>query len=596
MSRFFSAIGDSESESSEEEVQEPVRRQIISYSSDEENVKRVVQPAKVKYLGELRNIIQHINNHKKIKDYTSLLSAFDELTKIYEKARNPVFSIERVPAFFVVCLADLLSFVSTAWDDTEGRKTLSKIGYKSLAALRQKLRKFSRTFEDEINDYKNNPENYEYESDPEEVVEVSVAEKVSEESQSSDFPDSDSESDSDDDTHYENIRDRFLKKAVEDEPKKKDRKEKKKKDSKNVQDEDEDGEWEMVTGNSGNLAEHKLFAKDADITSSSVLEKLKEISTLRRLKRVERLTRIERFRELYKITGQHQLGSGLKAKLKISEISALFDFNVSALEPMKGDHWDNVLQYVTELVDLLNVSEVVAGEHISEEEEDLETKPSKIRCNLADMLVRLVEEFHKILKAQDAFKNEFREKYKDDEKIGLIIDKMLNYCRKHCSRVEIAKVTLCKMEHIYYKLDPKVFDKTNKEKTSLEVMHELATYIFTHDKSQRLRTRAILMKIYHLALHNKWTTARDLFLMSNLQNLIEFADPATQILYNRALVQTGLCAFRVGNFFDAHQCISDLVTSGRVRELLGQGFSSIRNMELSHEQELRERQFQVKTL
>lgn len=585
MSRFFSSVGDSESESSEDEVPEPARRQVVSYSSDEEDVKRVVQPAREKYLGELKNIVQHINNHKKIKDYTSLLSAFDELVKVYEKARNSVFNIVRVPGFFIACLAQLTHFVTSAWDDAEGRKTLSKLGYKSLASLRQKLRKLVKTFENEIVDYNINPDNYEIEVD--EVAATVEDEKAVE---SSDFSDMSSGSESDDDTPYENLRDKFLKKAVaEDETKiKKDRREKKKKERLLA---DEGGKWEVVTGNSGLVVDQKLFAKDSDITVPAVLTELRNTLNLRRLKRAERLNRIERLRELYKITEQHELGTGMKAKVKIAEISALFEYNLSALEPMKQEHWDNLLKFVIKLIDLLASCKVNVDENFPEE--DLENEPYKIKCNLSGMLMRLVEEFHKILKSLDAFKNDFRDRFRDVDKIGVIIDKMLVFCRQHCKEADISLVMLCKIEHIYYKVDPKVFDETNKEPTSLDVIDELSKYIFVHDDTQRLRTRAILTKIYHLALHNKWTTARDLFLMSNLQNGIDYADPATQILYNRALVQMGLCAFRIGNFAEAHQCISDLVTSGRVRELLGQGFSLGRSLERTHEQELRERQFQV---
>lgn len=68
-----------------------------------------------------------------------------------------------------------------------------------------------------------------------------------------------------------------------------------------------------------------------------------------------------------------------------------------------------------------------------------------------------------------------------------------------------------------------------EETTSLQTMDKLCKYVYAKDSTDRLRTRAILAHIYHHALHDNWFQARDLILMSHLQETIQHSDPSTQV-------------------------------------------------------------------
>jgi translation initiation factor 3 subunit C len=103
----------------------------------------------------------------------------------------------------------------------------------------------------------------------------------------------------------------------------------------------------------------------------------------------------------------------------------------------------------------------------------------------------------------------------------------------------------------------------------------------------------MLCHIYHHALHNDFHTARDMLLMSHLQESIHSADVATQILYNRTVVQLGLCAFRSGLIKEAQATLQDIFTTQRVKELLAQGVHQQRFQVLTPEQEKAEKQRQL---
>ena len=81
--------------------------------------------------------------------------------------------------------------------------------------------------------------------------------------------------------------------------------------------------------------------------------------------------------------------------------------------------------------------------------------------------------------------------------------------------------------------------------------------------------------------------------MSHLQEVIQHSDPPTMIIYNRAIVQLGICAFRHESILEAHNCLSDLMMSARVKELLAQGLMPQHRHDRSAEQEKIERSRQV---
>lgn len=110
-----------------------------------------------------------------------------------------------------------------------------------------------------------------------------------------------------------------------------------------------------------------------------------------------------------------------------------------------------------------------------------------------------------------------------------------------------------------------------------------------------LRTRAMLYHIYNFALQNQFHRARDMLLTSHLQETIHQADVGTQICHNRAMVQLGMCAFRLGMIVEAQGCLQEICGQQRQKELLAQGVQLARynQQQVSPEQEKLERQRQL---
>lgn len=123
-------------------------------------------------------------------------------------------------------------------------------------------------------------------------------------------------------------------------------------------------------------------------------------------------------------------------------------------------------------------------------------------------------------------------------------------------------------------------------------MNVLCNYLFANSEGI-IRARAMLCQIYFLALHDEYYKARDMMLMSHLQETISSFDVQSQILYNRTLVQVGLCAFRKGLVYDAQNTLQEICGSGRQKELLAQGVMIQRYSQVSPEQERLERQRQL---
>lgn len=330
-----------------------------------------------------------------------------------------------------------------------------------------------------------------------------------------------------------------------------------------------------------------MFAKDEEITPTSVFNKLNEIVSARGRKGTDRHDQLEMLKELREISKTHNFGPAMDFKIVFNQMAISFDYNTRISACMKPEVFQECLSMLEEMIKIvLENPDIEVNENISDEEENVhdKTKPYKIRGCVLTVTDRMHEEFTKILQQCDAHGTEYVERLKDEPKLNALTDKLQTYLEIRGNTQELCRVYLRKVENLYYKYDK------NNEKNSAEMVDRLCKYIYTNDSTDRLRAKAMLCHVYHNALHDRWFEARDLLLMSHLQESIDNSDIPLQILYNRTMVQVGLCAFRVGNIKDAHSALLDIQVGNRAKELLAQGVMVQRNIEKSKEQEIKERQ------
>eukprot|EP00127_Corallochytrium_limacisporum_P002165 Clim_evm59s108 gene=Clim_evmTU59s108 len=650
-SRFYAASssGSEDEQSDDESFEQQVpagRSRFLASDSESEDEERVVKSKKDKRFEELAELGRNIRNHKNIKDWNAAQSDYDAMEKALKKTKGIVGG-GATPKIFLKYLIELDEAVEQAAADKEGRKKMSKTSVKALNALRQKLRKAVRAYEGEIELYKKDPLVSGESDDEDEDEDEDESETESEEEESEDEApkaatkapasrflraaaggDSDSETDSDessdDDDDQVAPSSKWLKASSDSKKKSKAPKEKKTKVSKGPI----EGIDSVITTNdfttvqaptSKGAKSKDLFEGEKDITVEVVQNKILDVLAQRGRRGTDRAEQVTLFKKIREVARENKLGLGIDLKILLHLISAQFDLTPATATHMDLEHWNTCYEFIMELIrELEDHPEIRMGEDFSEEEEILEPEDGKymIRGSPISLVERLDDEFTRSLQNLDPHTTAYVDRLKDDQRLIEMIIHMEKILVAYGNNANICRIYLRHLEHVYYRVDKDLLQQTDfsapsagrsiqtgihgyveadVHAESLELVTKLATYLYRYDDTGRLRTKAMLYHIYFLALHNFWHKSRDLLLMSHLQDAVVNLDIPAQIIYNRTIVQVGLCAFRTGHIREAHQALHDVIVSNRFRELLAQGTASqrFRDQERNREQEKVEKRRQM---
>ncbi|CCH46818.1 hypothetical protein BN7_6417 [Wickerhamomyces ciferrii] len=491
-------------------------------SSDEEDGKKVVKSAKDKLLDEIRSAINTIDTSKEDNDWIVVLSEFDKLNRLLIRAQQQNLS---TPNIYIKTIAQL---DETIQDTQQDKKKLNASVSKAFNTVRQRVKKAVRENSSLVDSFRENPEAFE--------KEAPITETPS--------------------------------KASTPVP----------------------GEGFSTVGKSGKTTESTSFFK----TLRSVAESRgkKNVDSREQVKTLETLA---------------EEASTPYQAIIVYLMLIPYRFDGSAnLSYLSIDQWKLAAKDINNLFKILedNKSQYRVTE-TAEASDDIEVEPTpnsegvrEVVGSVVSFVERLDDEFTRSLQVIDPHTTEYIDRLKDEQELYTTIIRAQLYSEFIIPESEIvsakgdqiARVVSRRIDHIYFKpsglikqseatawesLKPTaqtsyIAPYTEEESYIDTLLDSLASILYRQTNAV-YRKRAMLSHIYFYAFNNKYFKARDMFLISHLQSSIHTSDPSVQILFNRALVQLGLCAFRNGLISEAHQTLQEIATSTRHKELLGQG-------------------------
>jgi translation initiation factor 3 subunit C len=526
-------------------------------SSDEDRAK-IVKSAKDKRLEELEGTVKAIENGEKINDWGSISAEFDKLNRQVVR----LVQSGNTPKAYIKAIAELEDFMNeTIAKQKVSTRKMNATNARGLNAVKQRIKKNNKDYQKDIDAYKADKDSF-MESEEEEVV-IPKVKKPKVISGGAD--------------------DAF----------------------------NDDDEGFSTVGKGG---------RTLQFTPESILKHLRTIVESRGKKNTDRTEQIKIMEKLYEVaTTPYQ-----RVRVLLTLISTRFDLSTGVQTYMSQDQWKAAEKEFGSLLKVLESNPELVVIENAEEWEDDDKAPTpvagekiKIPGSVVSYVERLDDELTRSLQHIDPHTAEYIDRLSDEGALYNNIVRTLLYVellRKDESlqvpQDSLNRIVMRRLEHDYFKPStvvkileencwksiPATLDSAitprNQISDATALVNTLCNYLFVNSEGI-IRARAMLCQIYFLALHDNYYKARDMMLMSHLQETINAFDVHSQILFNRTLVQVGLCAFRAGLVYEAQTTLQEICGSGRQKELLAQGVMIQRYNQVSPEQERLERQRQL---
>lgn len=244
---------------------------------------------------------------------------------------------------------------------------------------------------------------------------------------------------------------------------------------------------------------------------------------------------------------------------------------------MERNKWNLIIGYINELLDLIEANVPIN-----------EKRQGKIHIfRFFESANRELHTAFQRLPPQDV---EYIKRLHDEHKLLHLGERVLNFYRNRKDDTAVAKTALILLSHlyakhnsIYRKMHALIENRPAEEKKQYYILSpeetqgkiaDLVKAVFEEGYSRSYRIQATLYQIYHHAIHNRFYTARDQMSQSQISEKINKQEEDIQILYNRAIVQIGLSAFRIGLVEECFDITKEIANYGRLKELLAQKVKS----------------------
>ncbi|KAI5949179.1 NIP1 [Candida theae] len=313
---------------------------------------------------------------------------------------------------------------------------------------------------------------------------------------------------------------------------------------------------------------------------SPVFQTLKQISESRGKKNIDRSEQISSLENL--ITDE--LSTFELISIYQMLLSIRFDASSTSFMPVQD--WQKNCDDIHKLLDILFATKEYQVSETGQTTDEIDIEPTPVDGvkvifgSITSLIDRLDDEFTKSLQNTDPHSLDYIERLKDESRIYNLIVRGQSYVESinpSLDSEQLARIVLRRLEHIYYK--PTQLIQGNEVATKIgngdanEIIDSLSEYL--QKSANKLYVQlAMLYSIYYYAVNNNYENAKELFFASQIFKSINHAESTLQVQYNRALVQLGLSAFRVGAIEESHKILTEIINSQRSKELLGQGFST----------------------
>lgn len=338
--------------------------------------------------------------------------------------------------------------------------------------------------------------------------------------------------------------------------------------------------------------------KVIELTPENLTRKLQEIAASRGKKNVDRHENLNVLRKLY------SMASSSEQKIQILNAQISTEFDIASLGTssyMTHSLWSSALQNIKIMLDLLlsdskfysQVEEIGVKSETSMEDIDgfagLPTVAG-IRGSFSSYLFRIDDEYLRALQNIDSHSNEYMEFLKNEYVLASILIKSREFFVAIKSEDAECNVVARFFEHTYYK------DDVSLSKSGFNLPSGKEIYAMISEKAnEKVKQKVQLYLVYNLSLNNYYKSAREIFISGRFQEISSNLEVSSQIIYNRALVQMAICAFRSGLIKDCYFSLQEICSSGRPKELLAQGVQGQKFSDKTVEQDRIDRQRQLPT-